>query len=217
MQPVSRHLARRKAPGILGIAAVIVGVWLFVRDRAQASAPQPATQEARVEEVSVAGVIEAIDPIAITAPARGRVARVLVDDGMRVRAGALLATLEGTGAKHVYVRAPVAGTIVRREIARGTDIDADAPMFTLARNVAGARIVVTVPEADVAALSAPTIRVSAPAWPDRVFEAKLVSLIETPLEPSRTATVELMDPGHVLPVGTSASVTFTSVVRESSL
>jgi biotin carboxyl carrier protein len=217
MQPVSRHSARRKAPGILGVAAVVVGIWLLVRDRAQASPPhtQP-IEQARVVEVTATGVIEPIDPVAITAPADGRVARVLVNEGMRVRAGALLATLEAPGAKHIYVRAPVAGTIVRLEIARGTDLDANAPMFMLARNVAGARIVVAVSAADVAAFSAPTISVSAPVSPDRVFEAQLVSLIET-TEHTKTATIELVDPGHVLPVGTSASVTFTSVVRESSL
>jgi multidrug efflux pump subunit AcrA (membrane-fusion protein) len=217
MQRVSRHLGRRRAPGILAVVAIAAGAWLLVRERAQASVRHsgPIEQTARVMQVTATGVVEPIDPVAIAAPVGGRVARVLVDEGARVKAGALLATIEGPRATHVDVRAPVAGTIVRRTIARDIDVGADAPMFTLGRNVSGVRIVVAVPAADVGAVTAPTITVSAPVWPDRLFEAKLV---DTPTrahgETTYAATVEVLDPGHVLPVGTSASVTFTTVVRD---
>ena len=78
---------------------------------------------------------------------------------------------------YATIRAPIAGTVVRRDIDVGQTVNAgfSAPLlFEIAADLARMTILVNVDESDVALVKeGQSTRFTVPSWPDRTFEGKV--------------------------------------------
>jgi len=126
-------------------------------------------------------------------------------------------------ARRTQLRAPVAGIVLRREVAPGAAVRADgAPLFAIATTLDRLRLVAEIDEADVAAVRPTTsVTFTVPAWPRRSFEGTLGRIRRVPTKStagtSYAGIVDVADPDHALRPGMSASATFVVAVREDAL
>jgi len=135
-------------------------------------------------------------------------------DGIRTAARAAAAR-----AGLAEVRAPSAGIVLRRNAMAGVAVGPDGPpLFVIAPRLDVLRLIAQVDEADVGAIGADaTVTFTVPAYPGRVFPARLVRIRSAPSEGvagvTYDALLDAQDPDRVLRPGMSASVTFVVARR----
>jgi membrane fusion protein (multidrug efflux system) len=117
------------------------------------------------------------------------------------------------------IRAPFDGVIGRRQTSPGAWLKAGDPIAQLAR-LSPLRVSFAAPERMLSGLRpGRAVEVRTPAWPDRVFEAKL-SVVD-PVVDVHTRTVQLLasvpNPAGLLRPGLSADVSVTLAERPKSI
>ena len=126
----------------------------------------------------VEGVPDRVNFVSIRVP--GRATKVLVNQGDTVKAGQLLAEIEGRQIgdppPSLAVRAPLAGVVTQRNLLVGESIEPDKPLFQIA-DLSQVRARCEVYEADAGQvhLEQPA-RVHFEAFPKRIFEGQVESL-----------------------------------------
>lgn len=126
----------------------------------------------------VEGVPDKVNFVSIRVP--GRASQVLVNQGDAVKAGQLLAEIEGRQIGDpppiLSVRATIAGVVTQRNILVGESIEPDKPLFQIA-DLSEVRVKCEVYEVDVGKVRLEQrARIHFEAFPERSFEGAVESL-----------------------------------------
>lgn len=160
---------------------------------------------------------------AITSRVPGRITRLAVRDGQRVRAGDFLLEVESRVAAEtpprLAFRAPIDGHVLETAVRLGDAVDPDRVLLTLI-NLDEVDVVARVFEGQLAAVQpGQTVRIRTLAYPDEIFTGR-VKNTATGLDP-QSATLRVFvhaeNPSHRLLPGMRARLAFVAGESESAV
>jgi len=233
----------KKIGTIIALAVILVGglSYYLTRPKAPEWEEVPAEKSSFLVTVPASGTVEPENKISITSPINGRIDRIIVEEGAKVRRGQVIAWMSSTdraalldsaqaqGGKvagewaEVYkptpILSPASGVIIAKNIVAGQTVSQTTVLFELSDRLV---IIADVDETDLGKIKlGQAARVTVDSFPGLVVDTKVSRIAHQSLVKNSINTYEVLLLPEVLPTefraGLTASVQFVFQEKEGAI